>query len=119
MLEQMTQPNKQLPKPPPPAHPLCPERVTLEVFLAQMLGPFSMRVNVIAAVFQAMPAWLRFLESRRMIDADLRRKVASELSPLHTTLAPVLQKYRDDPNLARQQELWPADAAKEPAELVR
>jgi SEC-C motif len=119
MLEQMTQPNKRLPKPPRPAHPLCPERVTLEAFLAKMLGPFSMQVHVIAAVFQAMPAWLRFLESRRMIDADLRRKVASELSPLHTALSPVLQTQQDDPTLARQQELWPADAAKEPAELVR
>jgi hypothetical protein len=117
MLDQMTHPNRQLPKPPPPAHPLCPERVTFDAFLAKMLGPFTMQVHVIAAVFQAMPAWLRFLESRRMIDADLRRKVVNELSPLHVTLAPIFQDYRDDPALARQHELWPADAAKGPAEL--
>jgi hypothetical protein len=61
---------------------------------------------------------LRFLESRRMIDADLRRKVASELSPLHTALSPVLQEYSEDPYLARQQELWPSDAARESAELA-
>jgi hypothetical protein len=119
MLDQMMHPNRQLPKPPPPAHPLCPERVTFDAFLAKMLGPFSMQMHVLAAVFQAIPAWLRFLESRRMIDADTRRKVANELSPLHVTLTPIFENYRDDPILARQQELWPADAAKEPAELVR
>ena len=34
-------PNLKLPKPPRPAHPLCPERVTLDVHLAQMMGMFN------------------------------------------------------------------------------
>ena len=57
-------PNRKLPKPPRPAHPLCPERVTLDVHLAGMMGMMSGLYHTAAALFQAMPAWLRFLESR-------------------------------------------------------
>ena len=71
MLDQALRPNQKLPKPPQPAHPLCPERVTMEVFLAGMVGYLSMLVHTSSAVFQAIPAWLRFLESRGLIDADV------------------------------------------------
>jgi hypothetical protein len=118
MLEQAMNPNLKLPKPPPPAHPLCPERVTLDVFLSGMLGALNMLVHPSAAVFQAIPAWLRFLESRRLIDADVRRKVGNDLLPLHATLSKYWQSYQDDPILGRQGQAWPADAARGPAEFV-
>jgi hypothetical protein len=118
MLEQAMRPKLRLPKPPRPAHPLCPERVTLDVFLAGMLGFLNALYHSAAAVFQAMPAWLRFLESRRLIDADVRRKVANELLPLHATLTQVWQNYRDDPTLAHEEQAWPADAAKEPSKSL-
>jgi SEC-C motif len=37
MLEQAMHPKRKLPKPPRPAHPLCPERVTLDVHLARLM----------------------------------------------------------------------------------
>ena len=40
-----------------------------------------------AALFQAIPAWLRFLESLRLIDAGTSGKVTAELLPLHATPA--------------------------------
>ena len=106
MLEQAMNPKLKLPKPPRPAHPLCPEAVTLEVHLALMMGMMSGRYYAAAALFQAMPAWLRFLESRRLIDAGTGRKVAAELLPLHATLLRVWEQYTDDPHLYRQGQAW-------------
>ncbi len=106
MLEQALHPKHKLPKPPRPAHPLCPERVTLEVHLAGMMGMMSGLYHSAAALFQAMPAWLRFLESQRLIDADTSRKVAAELLPLHATLLRIWEQYTDDPLLYRQGQAW-------------
>ena len=119
MLEQALHPKRKLPKPPRPAHPLCPERVTLDVHLAGMMSMMSGRYHSAAALFQAMPAWLRFLESRRLIDAGTRKKVAEELLPLHAMLLRIWESYTNDPTLFRQGQLWPADAAKGPPESTR
>src|SRR5271165_2878162 len=82
------------------------ERVTLDVHLAGMMGMMSGLYHSAAALFQAMPAWLRFLESRRLIDADTSRKVAAELLPLHATLLRIWEQYTDDPLLYRQGQAW-------------
>ncbi len=108
MLEHAMNPKLKLPKPPRPAHPLCPERVTLDVHLAGMMGMMSGRYYSAAALFQAMPAWLRFLESRRLIDAGTRKKMEAELLPLHATLLRLWEQYAEDPILHRQGQAWPA-----------
>ncbi len=108
MLEQVMHPNRKLPKPPRPAHPLCPERVTLDVHLAGMMGMMSGRYHSAAALFQAMPAWLRFLESLRLIDAATSTKVVAELRPLHATLLGVWKQFTEDPYLYDQGQAWPA-----------
>ena len=108
MLEQMQYPNRKLPKPPRPAHPLCPERVTLDGHIARMLGMMSGLYHSGAALFQAMPAWLRFLESRRLIDAATSRKVAADLVPLHESLLKIWEQHTEDPSLYRQEQAWPA-----------
>lgn len=107
MLEQALHPNRKRPKPPRPAHPLCPDRVTFDVYLSRMLGMLSDRHYPAAALFQAIPAWLIFLESHRLIDADTSRKVAAELRPLHTTLLEIWKKHIDDPQLYCQGQTWP------------
>jgi hypothetical protein len=114
MLEQALHPKRKLPKPPPPAHSLCPERLTLDVQLAGMMDIMNGLYHSAAALFQALPAWLRFLESRRLIDAGTRTKVAEQLLPLHATLLRIWEKYTDDPILYRQGQAWPADATKGP-----
>ena len=106
MLELAMQPKLKLPKPPRPAHPLCPERVTLDIHISGMMGLMNELYHSAAALFQAMPSWLRFLESRRLIDADTGRKVATELLPLHATLLQIWEQYADDPHLYRQGQAW-------------
>jgi hypothetical protein len=106
MLEQALHPKRKLPKPPRPAHPLCPERVTLDVHLGGMMGVMNGLYHSAAALFQAIPAWLRFLESRRLIDSGTSRKVVAELLPLHATLLRIWEQYTDDPLLYRQGQAW-------------
>jgi hypothetical protein len=108
MLEQAMNPKLKLPKPPPPAHPLCPEAITLNVYLAQMMGFLSGRYYAAAALFQAIPAWLRFLASLRLIDAATSKQVAADMLPVHASLMPVWESYIDDPHLYRHGQAWPA-----------
>jgi hypothetical protein len=107
MLEQALHPNRKLPKPPRPAHALCPERVTLEIHLCSLMSLMNSLYHPAASLFQAMPAWLRFLESRRLIDAGTRGKVVAELLPLHATLLQIWERYTDDPHLYRHGQAWP------------
>ena len=67
----------------------------------------SGRYHSAAALFQAMPAWLRFLESRGLIDVGTRNKVVAELVPLHTSLLRIWEEHTDDPHLFRQEKEWP------------
>jgi SEC-C motif len=109
MLELAMKPGLKLPKPPRPAHPLCPERITLDVHLARLMSMMNGLYHTAAALFQAMPAWLRFLESRRLIDAGTRTKVAAELLPLHATMLRIWKPFAEDPHLFRQGKEWPVD----------
>ncbi len=108
MLEQAMNPKKKLPKPPRPAHPLCPERVTLDLYLARMMGMMAGLYHPAAALFQAMPAWLRFLEARGLIDAGTSKKVTADLARLHAALLRFWEGFTDDPLLFRQGQEWPA-----------
>jgi hypothetical protein len=105
LLERMERTTRIFPKPPRPANTLCPDPVTLEVYLAQLMGMMSGRYHSAAALFQAFPAWLRFLESQRLIDATIREQVTKDLTPLHTTLMTVWKQH-DDPLLYRQGQSW-------------
>jgi hypothetical protein len=119
MLERAMNPKMKLPPPPKPGHPLCPERVTLEVCLAGLIGFFTPQHHLAAALFEVMPAWLRFLESRRLIDPDRRVKTVEELGPLRDSVLRMWEKYAEDPALYRAALAWPEDAAKGPSELGR
>jgi hypothetical protein len=116
MLESMRHPNMKLPKPPKPIHPLCPERVTLDVYLAGLVEFLNALHHRAAALFEVVPAWLRFLESRGLIDAETRTKAVADLRPLHAQVLGLWESFRDDPALFRAAEAWPADAANGPPE---
>ncbi len=111
MLERVVY-KRTLPKPPPPAHPLCPDRITLDVCLGGLLGMLNCLYHPAAALFEVMPAWLRFLESRGLIDVDRRVKTVEELRPLHVDLLRLWESFTEDPALYRAAQAWPADAAK-------
>ena len=55
---------------------------------------------------RSIPAWLRFLESRRLIDADTSKDVVAKLLPLLDQLLRMWKHFNDDPQLYRQGQAW-------------
>lgn len=93
-------------------HPLCPDRETLDRFFSSMLGFMAMKVYDVAATFDLMPAWLRFLETRGLIESSRRQSTLAEIGELQSTL---LKLWTSDPDLialAKNAESWPENAAR-------
>lgn len=107
MVDQMLNPRKKLPRPPKPSHPLCPERVTFEACLGQMFGFLSEQHHQAAALFEVVPAWLRFLLSKNLISEGQRVRTLEELRPLHADLLKLMETYKEDTTLHRSLKEWP------------
>jgi len=80
-------------------HWLCPDRSTFERHLVGMLHFLNTRHYDVAATFELMPAWLRFLESRQLIDATKRTQTLHELVGLQEDVLKLLESYKIDPAL--------------------
>jgi hypothetical protein len=91
--------HKQRPKAAVPEHLLCPDRRTLDAYLAGLNLDFSAQNYRIAATFELIPAWLRFLVSRGLIDAQQREQTLGELSALGRDLRKMFAEYQADPAL--------------------
>ena len=108
MLEAMMGPRKQISKPKfhKPHHLLSPDRKTLDNYLARLLYFVNPQRYKVAATIELIPAWLRFLELRRLIDDQLREKTLFELERLNTDLLKVWRKYPADPSLQQGIKRW-------------
>jgi hypothetical protein len=78
---------------------LCPDRRTLDTCLAGLNLDFSRQTYCIVATFELVPAWLRFLELRGLIDASRREQTLNDLSALSRDLRAMFAKYHVDPAL--------------------
>lgn len=86
-------------------HPLCPDRNSLDRFLAELLNFINPQYYKATATLELVPAWLRFLESRRLIEAEQREQTLSELRGLDTEFLKVVKNH-SDPVLRRAMENW-------------
>ncbi len=93
-----------------PVHLLCPDRDTLNRYLVGLLRFFSSKPYRAAALFEMLPAWLRFLEARELIDTGQRDRTLHELSSLVPDLIKVWDSYRSDPALRLAAEHWRENA---------
>jgi len=102
MLEKASDPRKKIPAAVDAAdyHVLCPDRDTLNCFLARDLDFMHPEPYKAAAFFELIPLWLAFLESRGLLSAERRRQAMEELTPLASDLSPVIERYTDDPAAA-------------------
>lgn len=91
-----------------PGQPLCPERGTLDRYLVSLLNIFSSQPHRAAALFETLPAWLRFLAERGLLDADLHERTLHELHGLVDSVCQVLGSYLSDPGLRLTAERWEA-----------
>ncbi len=87
-------------------HPLCPDRQTLDQFLGEMLGFINPQFYKAAATLELIPAWLRFLESRHLIDAHVREQTLTNLQDLPAAMGRALADF-PDPALRQAMERWP------------
>jgi hypothetical protein len=94
-------------------HPLIPDRERLDHFLGGLLQVFNQCWYEAATTFEILPAWLRFLESRRLIEAELRVRALAELETLHADLLKGFSYYADDPAPQQALERWVDEAMKE------
>ena len=100
MFEAMTgskKPHKPVTKPPRPPHVLCPDRERLDRFLADVLNFMNPQIYKAAACFEIIPDWLRFLESRGLIDGELRNRILNDLRPLQEHMETIVTKHFPDP----------------------
>jgi len=103
---------KPKPKPRQPDHPLCPDRDTFDRYLSSMLSLMAMRVYDVAATFELMPAWMRFLESRGLIDSSQRASTLADIGGLQSTLLKLWTSDRDYVALAENVRTWSENAAR-------
>ena len=80
-----------------PSNPLCPDRETLDRFLAGMLNIISPQYYEAAATLELIPAWLRFLEGRGLLAAEQRADALDDLRKLVSDAAPIWEQRTADP----------------------
>lgn len=109
MMDRMLRPQliERTPDTPPPEHVLCPDARTLDPFLGGLSGLFEPSYYRIAATLAVIPAWLRFLQSRGLIDADRQQQSLAEIQPLVAGTTGIWAGFREDPTLAAMMARWP------------
>lgn len=101
LLDTIRRPKKRRPKPKrrQPDHLLCPDRDTLDRFLAQRMNFINPQWYKAAVTFELIPAWLRFLESRGLIDTEQHTKSHREVGKLVPSLRQIWERHLEDPSL--------------------
>jgi len=82
-------------------HPLYPDHSTFDYFLAQQFGFLAFGLYRAAAVYELIPAWLRFLESVELLDADQRQAALASLASLTGEMKKVFKVRDEDPTILR------------------
>jgi hypothetical protein len=103
LLDTMRRPKQRRPKPRrrQPDHLLCPDHDTLDRFLAQRMDFINPQWYKTAAMFELLPAWLRFLELRGLVDAEQHTKSHQDIEPLVPSLRQIWERHLEDPSLQR------------------
>jgi SEC-C motif len=82
-----------------PVNQLCPDRATLDHFLAGMLNIISPQYYEAAATLELIPAWLRFLEGCGLLATEQRAAALDDLSKLVSDAAPIWEQSTADPTV--------------------
>lgn len=92
---------------PRPDQLLRPDRTTLDRYLVRLLNFINPQHYKVAATFELVPAWLRFLESRELLDAEGKAEILQDMSKLADQVIDLLGQYREDPTLQLEvQRAW-------------
>lgn len=89
----------------PQPQPLCPDKVTLEQYLAKLLN-YQAQPYKAAALFELIPTWLRFLQFCQLIDPAQQATVHAELKNIADNLAAYWSDFPGDPALGQGAAAW-------------
>ncbi len=89
-----------------PSHLLCPDHATFDRYLAELMSFINPQWYKAAATFELVPAWLRFLELRGLIDAEQHAKTRQELETIRPSLQQLWETNLEDPSLRQSLYVW-------------
>ena len=99
-------------------HVLRPDPITLDAHLADMFAFLSSRHHRAAATWEVIPAWLRFLESRQLIDRAEHTRTLNSMATLSVNMLRLWENAGGDPALYEgSQKAWqkpPTESVEEP-----
>ncbi len=78
---------------------LCPDRESLDRYVAQKLNIISFQLIEAAVTLEAVPAWLRFLYDQGLITAERRADALTDLGMLVRQAEPIWTQHPADPAL--------------------
>ena len=87
---------------------LCPDRASLDTFLARRLDLLSSEYYRAISLFELIPAWLRFLQTVNLADSALAENTLRQLRSLREPLLAMCPHRFGDPALERALEAWPS-----------
>jgi hypothetical protein len=88
---------KQKLPPPTAADLLCPDRESLDRYLAQKLNFISFQLIDAAVTLEAVPAWLHFLHDQGIISTERRTEALRDLGELVAQAEPIWAQRPSDP----------------------
>lgn len=93
---------------PSPVEPplLCPDHGTLDRYWGSLMHFFAPQHYKVAAMLALIPAWLRFLEARGLIDADQSAQSYRSVNGLVTELAQIWRKGTPTPAFLHSLASW-------------
>lgn len=78
----------------------------LTSFCISPAAPLNQLYYRASALFKIIPAWLRFLEMRQLIDADVRIQTLGHLGHQADSLGQIFNEYIFDPNPRQGLDAW-------------
>ncbi len=89
-------------------HVLCPDKITFERFLGKLLGFMGNKTYRALVCYEAIPAWLRFLQAKSLIDNKQYEKSFLDNQQLMTEFESIFKKgaFKDDYLYNNLNEAW-------------
>ena len=77
-------------------HILCPDKVTTERFISNCLSVWSLKLFNGIIFYEIIPLWLKFIESKGLIDVEIRQKTISSIHELFDTMQKIITNHSKD-----------------------
>ena len=86
---------------------LYPDAKTLDPYLGELMGFLSFRFYEASALFELLPAWLRFLAKYNLLDESVHEKLLQSLNYLKDPLVQIVRQQLTDPLVEENLTGWP------------